>query len=186
MNSQFEQWHNDLDKNTNDFENKFNNLTSEQLNWKPNEKSWSIGQVIEHLIKSSEGYFAIPEQIRSKDFKPSFLTNFGFVPKLIGNLILKSVKPDAKRKVKTMKIFEPSLSNIDSNILQNFRESQQQLHNFIDENKELILSRAVIPSPVNKHFIYHFDTVIDILVNHQKRHFEQACNVLEMMKNENK
>ncbi len=82
-----------------------------------------------------------------------------------------------------MKVFEPKQSDIEINILGKFEETQKKLHLFINENRELIVSKTILPSPVSRHIVYHFDTVIDILVNHQKRHFIQAENVLKINKN---
>ena len=103
MNNKIEVWYNAIDTNTSQFENIFNGLTKEQISWKPNSKSWSIGQVIEHLKISSEEYFRIPKLLKSKDFKPSFLSKIGFMSKLFGNFILKAVDPNNPRKVKTSK-----------------------------------------------------------------------------------
>jgi len=183
LESRFNNWHSEIETSTYQFKIKFGSISQTELNWKPNTESWSIGQVIEHLIKTNNSYFAIPKLIKSDEFKPSILTKIGFIPKLFGNLILKSVDPNNKRKVKTMKVFDSVESNINVNIFEAFLKSQKGLHNLIDENREFIDARTVIPSPVNKHIIYHFDTVIDILINHQKRHFKQASNVLEMMNN---
>ena len=179
--SRISEWKNKIEENTKLFENRFSNLNEHQINWKPSAKSWSIGQVIEHLIKTSESYFTITDKLNSKDFKPSMLTKFKFVPKLFGSMIMKAVDPETKRKYKTMGTFTPEMSNVPVNILNKFKESQQQLVKFIEDNIDLILNKTVVPSPINKHIIYHFDTVIDILINHQKRHFNQAERVMQML-----
>lgn len=180
MNERFEVWHSDIDIITKEFEKLSNSLSNDQLNWKPNPKAWSIGQIIEHLVKTSEEYFTVPDLINNKNYKPSFLTKFKFLPTMFGKLILKAVDPNTKRKSKTMIVFEPAQSHVEKNILNYFALSQDKLHKFINDNRELIINKTIIPSPLNKHIIYHFDTVIDILVNHQKRHYNQAKSVLKM------
>ena len=45
----------------------------------------------------------------------------------------------------------------------------------------LIKVSTVVPSPVSNYIFYHFDTVIDILINHQKRHLNQAQNILMLI-----
>ena len=103
---------------------------------------------------------------------------------MFGRMILKSVDPNAKRKVKTFKAFEPAHSLISKNILIQFFESQIKLKNFIDSNRSSIESKTIISSPVNRNIVYHFDTVIDIIVNHQKRHFNQAVEIFDIMNQE--
>ena len=179
MNNRIENWHTEIDKTTKNFISNFGGLDLKQLNWKPNTKSWSIAQVVDHLLKTNESYFIIPDKMKSEDFKPSLLSKTNFFPKFFGKLILKGVDPNTKRKVKTGGVFEPAQSNLQPDIIEKFNSSQKQLHEFLDNNAEDIKNRKVIPSPLNKHIVYHFDTVIDIIVNHQKRHFNQAMRVLK-------
>ena len=184
MEDRIKTWHDEITEITGQFIDNFKSLNEEQMNLKPNSKSWSIGQVIEHLIKTTENYSKIPIKIRCQDFNPSILTHISFLPKLYGRMLLKYVEPERKRKINTFKIFEPEKSDIDINILSEFEDSQNKLHSFIDENLDLVSNSAIIPSPISNHIFYHFDTVIDILINHQKRHLNQALNVLELISKE--
>ena len=40
----------------------FGPLSAEQINWKPGEAEWSIGQCFDHLIISNRPYFTIIEE----------------------------------------------------------------------------------------------------------------------------
>ena len=42
----------------------FNQLSAEQINWKPSEAEWSVGQCFDHLIISNHPYFRIIEEVR--------------------------------------------------------------------------------------------------------------------------
>jgi uncharacterized damage-inducible protein DinB len=42
---------------------RFQTLSEEQFNWKPNTKSWSIAQCLDHLIVSNEKYFPVFEAV---------------------------------------------------------------------------------------------------------------------------
>jgi hypothetical protein len=180
MEKRISEWHYEIDSNTELFERKFGGLTEDVINWKPDAGTWSIGQVIEHLIKTNKAYFKIPEQIKGKDYRPSILSKIGIIPLITGRILLKAVDPETKRKVRTMNVFEPDSSNVPADIISYFNESQADLHKFVDDNKNFILKRIVIPSPVNRHIVYYFDTVIDILINHQKRHFRQAEDIMNL------
>ena len=41
----------------------FGRLSAEQINWKPSEREWSIGQCFDHLIISNRPYVPIFEEI---------------------------------------------------------------------------------------------------------------------------
>lgn len=180
MEKRIDNWKKDIDEITSNFINKFEDLTTEQLNWKSNPKIWSIAQVVDHLIVTSESYFHIPDLIKSSNYKTSLLAKIEFFPKMFGNLILKSVDPNTSRKIKTGKAFEPSHSKIHDSILSDFTNAQIKLKKFIDDNEVMIKNKTIISSPLNKSIVYHFDTVIDIIVIHQQRHFNQAVNILNM------
>jgi hypothetical protein len=186
MHPRIKGWNKSVDENTKLFIDRFNNFSKSELNWKPNTNDWSVAQIIDHLIKTNSSYFRISEIINDKNYKQSVFSKFPFYPKIIGNLILKSVDPDNKRKTKTMKVFTPSYSEIEKKIIMEFIDSQSELLIWIKSNEEQILSREIIPSPVSNKIVYHFDTVIDILVNHQKRHYNQACNIFNSMEENGK
>ncbi len=43
-------WDSQIDSATSAFKDNFERLTVEELNWKPNTKTWSVAQNIHHLI----------------------------------------------------------------------------------------------------------------------------------------
>lgn len=155
----------------------FGQLTPEQLNWKPNAKDWSIGQVIEHIILVNESYFGIPDQIRAGTYKYPFLARFGFFPKMMGNMILKSVLPETKRKQPTLDIWEPSQSNVAEDILQQFQAHQQALSRFIEDNQDLVENGTLVCSPANKMIVYTWEKAFEIMIAHEARHLEQGRRV---------
>ena len=52
-------WTQEIDKITLDAEMQFSELSSEQINWKPNSQTWSIAQNLEHLIVVNETYYPV-------------------------------------------------------------------------------------------------------------------------------
>ena len=48
-----------LDRMTSEYQRDLGQLSSTQLNWKPDPKSWSVGQCIDHVIVTNELYFSI-------------------------------------------------------------------------------------------------------------------------------
>ena len=52
---------------------KFQSLSSTQLNWKPSENEWSIGQCLDHLIVSNTTYFPTFEKVLHGKYRLGFL-----------------------------------------------------------------------------------------------------------------
>ncbi|MEX1122522.1 MAG: DinB family protein, partial [Balneolales bacterium] len=119
-----DKWIDEIDNITGRYKQAFGNLSNEQLNWKPNEKTWSIAQIMDHIVVLNETYYPIFDALRQGRYKASFMSRFGFMVNLFGNLILKSVQPDSRKKVKTFPIWEPANSEIKGDILKRFEDHQ--------------------------------------------------------------
>lgn len=174
-------WLNQLNENTAAFQQHFGALTKEDLNWKPNSTSWSIGQNIDHLIVINSTYFPILEALDRGTYKTPFLAKFGFLAKFFGTFILQSSSPDRSKKIKTFPIWEPTTSNIDKDILNQFERHQDQLKEAILASEQWIRQKVVIGSPANRMIVYSLSDAYDIIVAHEQRHLEQAKEVLEQL-----
>jgi hypothetical protein len=175
-------WTNTIDETTIAFKKLFGKLTGEQLNWKPNEQTWSIGQNIDHLIVINETYNPVISALMQGTHKKPFMGNIGFMVNFLGKTILNAVNPDRKKKMKTLPIWEPSKSQISPDVLMRFEKHQEELKNMIEGCNELLDQGIVISSPANKNIVYKLQAAFDIIVTHEQRHLEQAREVLAGMK----
>ena len=175
-------WALQIDKITGDFINSFSVLSEEDLNWRPSKGAWSIAENIDHLITLNKTYFPILAHLNKGNYKLPFIARFGFVVSFFGNMILKSVQPERKIKTKTFAIWEPSKSSYKKSILSRFEKHQLRLKQEIDQVKDRIKENAVISSPANKNIVYKLETAFDIIVTHEKRHFEQANEIYKLLR----
>lgn len=176
-----ERWLKSIDDTTAQFNEAFRSLNEQQLNWKPSPKEWSIAQNIDHLIVINKTYFPLIESVRNKTCTLPWMGKIGFMVKFMGNMILQSVQPDRKRKMKTFPTWEPSSSNISADILERFSRHHEDLKGLILSSKDLIASNTIISSPANHNIVYKLETAFDIIVTHERRHLEQAKEVLAKM-----
>ncbi|PKL85212.1 MAG: DinB family protein [Ignavibacteriae bacterium HGW-Ignavibacteriae-1] len=170
-----------IDEITNEYKSKFAHLSKDELNWKPDSSVWSIAQNIDHLIVINSTYFPIIAEIRNGSYQLPFVAKFAFLVNIFGRAILKSVQADRRRKMKTFTIWEPSKSEIADDILILFETHQTELKNIIKESTDLIKRGTVISSPANKMVVYKLDTAFQIIITHERRHLEQAKELLELM-----
>lgn len=180
-----EKWLNNIDKTTSEFINTFKNLGEDDMNWKPDPETWSIAQNIDHLMVINESYFPILNELREGTYKAPFIARRGFIVSFFGKLILKAVQPDRKKKTKTFPIWEPSTSDLPSDILGRFEKHQDKLKNEIKAAEDLVKKGAIISSPANKNIVYKLETAFDIIIAHEQRHLAQAMELLghkEVMK----
>ena len=175
--SDIQNWINQIDRNTTEFQKAFGELSPDELNRKPNPNTWSIAQNIDHLIVINSSYFSIFKEMRDGNYELPFVAKIGFIVNLFGRLILNAVKPETKRKIKTLSKWEPSESEISPDILERFKKHQEELKQEIIDSKDLLSRNAIISSPANKYIVYHLKTAFDIIIAHEQRHLNQALEV---------
>lgn len=158
----------------------FGSLSVEQLNWKPNEVSWSIGQCFEHLIITNNLYFPNIQKVIDGTHHNNFFSKIPFSTDLIAVLMKNSLKPEQKRKMKTFEIFEPAVSNISETIIEDFAENQQKLIEMIESCKDFNLHKIKIAEPLSVALNLRLNDAFEILILHEKRHFLQAERALKM------
>lgn len=170
-----------LDNITKQSQTEFWGLTTEQLNWKPNSGTWSIAQNIDHLIVVNETYYPVLTSLKDETYKTPFIAKIGFIVSFLGKTVLKAVQPDRRKKMKTFPIWEPSESKVGDDILKRFEVHQNELKQKIENAKELVERGIVISSPANRNIVYKLETAFDIIVSHERRHFEQAKEILSLL-----
>lgn len=157
----------------------FGELTPEQINWKPNEKDWSVGQCFEHLIVTNKLYFPNIQKVINGTHRNNFFSKIPFATDLIAVLMKNSLNPEQKRKMKTFKIFEPSASNVSETIIEDFAENQRELIEMIKLVNNLDIHKIKIAEPLSVALNLRLDDAFEILAMHEKRHFKQAERVVK-------
>ncbi len=175
-------WSQQLDKISYAFSREFGDLNAEQLNWKPDPKTWSIAQNIDHLIRVNESYFPVFSALKEPRYRIPFLGRLALVVRFFGKMILASVKPDRKRRMRTLALWEPAQSSLPADIVQRFEAHQFALKQEIEAIQPWVQKGVVISSPANKNIVYELKTALDIITSHEERHLEQAREVLALAK----
>ena len=158
----------------------FGRLSDEQMNWKPAEGQWSIGQCFDHLILSHRPYERIFADALAGGRRQRLWERVPFLPRFFGLLIIATLRPDSGRKAKARPAFHPSSSRITSGIIAHFLEQQERLIGLMGAIRELQLERTTITSPVSALVIYSLIDACRIIVVHEQNHFVQARRVMEL------
>src|SRR5262245_25391858 len=90
----------------------FRGLSGEQVDWKPAEREWSIGQCFDHLIVSNRPYRPILEDVLA-GWRPRRLRErVPLLPRVFASILINTLRPDSGRTVKARPAFLPSSSRI--------------------------------------------------------------------------
>jgi hypothetical protein len=157
----------------------FGQLNVEQINWKPNAESWSVGQCFDHLITANREYFPQIDQIIRGEKRTTLWQSMPFLPGFFGRMLINAVSPNASKKVKAPKLFQPSSSNIDPQIISQFAAHQNEVIDKMKTTEGMELEKIIIYSPVAKIVTYSLFDTYRIIVVHERRHFKQAQRVME-------
>ena len=174
-------WTEQIDAVTLSFKREFGDLPSDKLNFKANSSFWSIAQCIDHLIIVNATFFPVIDRVCQGINYTPWTGKVGFMTRFFGNLILESVLPETRRKMKTRPLWEPSQSTIGNDILLLFERSQRELKLKIQACSMFLDQGTVISSPANRMIVYKLETGFDIIAAHEKRHLAQARVILRWL-----
>jgi hypothetical protein len=153
-------------------------LTEEQLNWKPSAESWSIAQCLDHLAVAGAGFDSIfTEALERGRRKWPVSSEVPYRPSLIGGLLIRQIVPENTRKVNAPKIFRPSTSDIRGS-LQKYLQQEEKLLGFVREAKGIDYNKTRLRSPVTSLIRYSLADAFVVIVVHGRRHLLQAQRVL--------
>ena len=152
----------------------FGGLTGAQLNWKPSQKEWSVGQCLEHLIKTNEQFLPVLDAVARGGHRSSAWERVSPLSGFFGRVMVTSLRPDSGRKFKAPALFAPSASSVDEKIVERFVEHQRRLAETARAAGRTDLDRIVVTSPVARLVTYSLLDACRIVAVHERRHLAQA------------
>ena len=156
----------------------FGSLTLEQLNWKPAEKSWSVGQCFEHIIKTNEEFYPEFEKLASGSRKNSFFEEYSPLSGFFGRFLINAVTEDSKKaRAPSAKVVPPS--EISGDVISRFASHIDEINQKVESCAVADRKKTVVTSPFLGIFTYCLDDAYTVLVEHTRRHFRQAKRVTE-------
>lgn len=178
MNHKTEKWTLSVDQVTQQTFDTFNDLPASKIHLKPNPKTWSIAENIEHLITINKTYFPIFEKLKKDTYQGAFIGRFHFFTNLFGDMIFKSVSDGGKKKQRTFPLWEPKILEGDETIFKRFQQHQEELKSWIVQMEPFVEKNQIIHSPANKLIVYSLEKAIEIIIAHEQRHLDQAKSLL--------
>ena len=146
------------------------------INYKKDPTTWSVGEILSHLIRLNESYYPVFDQLIAENYQVPTLARIPFLVNAIGNLLYRSMT--GKAKVRTFRMWEPDKQEFDLDIINRFKDHQMKLSSYIEKLDPYFEGGTVIASPANRFLVYRLDKAIDIIIAHEKRHLDQIKALL--------
>jgi len=151
-------------------------LSTAQLNWRPSDQAWSIGQCLEHLAISNEVYTKpIAEALASA---PSGSAD-DISPGWFGRWFIRTyIEPTTqKRRYRAPKKAAPVTEQLDSSILNRFIASNAAIREVASRARRCDVNRVRFTNPFVPVIRFTVGTGLHILARHNHRHLLQAERV---------
>lgn len=155
----------------------FGGLSAAQLNWKPSEREWSVGQCFDHLIVTNRTFFPDIERVAAGAHKAGLWARVSPLSGFFAGFILKSLDPAAGKKTKAPRVFRPASSDVGADVIERFASHQEELAAKMRATAGADLRRTMVTSPVSPVATYSLLDAYRIVVAHERKHFEQARRV---------
>ncbi len=156
----------------------FGRLSGAQLNWKPSAEQWSVGQCLEHLIRTNRGFFPVLEGVARGTRRQTLWERVSPLSGLFGKLLLRTLA--SERKFRAARRLDPSASEVGAGVVAEFARQQEELAGAVRAASGADLRRIIITSPVSRFVTYNMLDACRIVVAHNRRHLRQARRVTEV------
>jgi hypothetical protein len=151
-------------------------LEDPQLHWRPGE-AWSIGQILEHLVVTSDLYVA---RVRGKVYSPHaahvMQGNSRWEPSLVGWMLVKGLR--SKKRLRSPAVFRPGPAPR-PDIVEAFLQRQRTLTQLLRAASALEWNRVRTASPASRLIRLNLGDVFNVLIVHAQRHVKQMSRVRE-------
>jgi len=165
--------------NVKDAKETFGVLSREQINWKPAEDSWSVGQCLDHLVTTNSAYLKNIGAVVDGTYVPNFWSKIPGLPGFLAGQLKKAINPDSKAKHKAPGVFAPSSSELPDSIIEDFGESQNELIGLMQKLEESDCDLK-IPTPLTDLLNIRIEDALEVIVMHDRRHINQAKRVMDL------
>lgn len=157
----------------------FGGLDARQLNWRPDDKRWSVAQCFDHLLTSDEMVMQAADRALQRASPRSIWQRLPMVPALNGRLLIGAVSPQGKRKLPAPSVARPSTSHIDPAIVDRFIAWQDSAAARVRGVTADDAARTNMISPFVSFVAYSVLDGYRVIAAHQRRHFAQAQRVID-------
>lgn len=152
-------------------------LSIVQLNYKPTDETWSIGQCLDHLVVADSLYYTLLQRIADGTYHMTRWERWSPFSGLFGKLLVRYSGNTVRMKLKAPKKIRPWEHTIGFDVFDRYHEHLHTLLQHIDRCKNADLDKTRITSPLSRFVTYSLRRAIQLVILHNHRHVDQAVNL---------
>ena len=153
-------------------------LSDAALTWRPDPSTWSVAEITQHLVTTTELYEPRMEALLPKALERA-PGRRPFRPRRFAAWFIKMAGPESEKKLKAPKRFDPSSGDVGAEVLDRFVAQQEGLLELMGRAADADLNRPRLGSPLTPLLRFSLGEAFLLLVRHQQRHLRQAERLLQ-------
>lgn len=155
-------------------------LTRAQLWWRPEPQRWSIGECLDHLVRTGEAYLDVLDAAVDEGRRRELFAAGPYPPSLVGRWLARILEPPPRLKVPAPRRIRPAASpgaEEAEDPLPRFLGLRAQLRERLEAADGLDLGRIRVASPFVPILKFDLGSAFRIVAAHERRHLWQARRV---------
>ena len=153
-----------------------------ELNWRPAQDGWSIGECIEHLNLMGRCFLRLIETSIDQAFAEGWLYSGPFHYGRFETWCVRHAGPQAKIRLKTPQAFVPAPGIYDRSVVEEFLTIQRELLDLRDRADGIDLTKPRVRLPFSRFLKLSLGQTFALVLAHERRHLWQAWEVREKLK----
>jgi hypothetical protein len=152
-------------------------LTHRQLNWRPDERRWSVGQCLDHLTRTLRLYLGGIERMMEASRARKARGEKGFSDGILAGWLIRTMEPPPSLRIRTFGKAQPSPTLDPARVLAEFEAAHARLAELITSADGTSLVHARMPSPFVGIMRFTLRQAFAVNLAHARRHLWQARQV---------
>jgi len=152
-------------------------LSDDEFNRRPDPESWSVCECLDHLnvvgARLCEAFDAGLERAHREGLFARGHYRYGFLERWFARAS-SEVSPPRRKRVRTLRVYEPRGGQSVANVLANYHNLQTNLVERVEAANGIDIARLKIRSPATRWVRLSLGQWLQLVAGHQERHLEQA------------
>lgn len=161
-------------------------LDREQLWWRPGADRWSVGECLDHLVRTGEAYLEVLDEAVGEGRRRGRVADGPHRPGLVGRWLVRLLEPPPGLAVPAPARIRPTRPGVgggetgrDPDPLAAFLVLRGRLAEHLEAADGLDLGRIRVPSPFVPLLTFDLGSAFRVVAAHERRHLWQARRVRE-------
>jgi nucleotide-binding universal stress UspA family protein len=167
-----------LDDNDRRAETLVRDLEEERFNWRPDERSWSVAQCLDHLNVANLAYLGPMRAALERARRAGKVRRGAIRPGFVGRWFVATLEPPPKRKLPAPKKIVPAARKGRDEVMREWRRVQSEVKELLRDAAGADLNGVRFVNPFFSLIRFSAGTGFQVIAAHERRHLWQAERVV--------